>query len=280
MINKQYFLTTCAALLSFFASASLQAGSITVSTLAGGLTDTQGPATSGTLILNSTDSEGSSLDFSGLATAAAAGNSDGVAGVLAEGLYACGSCTFELTAESFYEVSFTNSTAFDASFSYDFFISGPSVELVDYAFIDESAGLVMFASADVSMSTTGGSSDSFYAALELSGGDQSHSIFAEGATASLFATSNGFGYSMNDLIGTISGTLAAGETVTFETTLFASVVGPGFEVGGRANIGDPNDLAGTPGFTGTLNVSAIPVPAAVWLFGSGLLGLVGLARRK
>ena len=30
--------------------------------------------------------------------------------------------------------------------------------------------------------------------------------------------------------------------------------------------------------TGT--VAAIPVPAAVWLFGSGLLGLVGVARRK
>ncbi|MET0053134.1 MAG: VPLPA-CTERM sorting domain-containing protein [Candidatus Thiodiazotropha sp.] len=29
-----------------------------------------------------------------------------------------------------------------------------------------------------------------------------------------------------------------------------------------------------------LNVSAVPVPAAVWLFGSGLLGLVGLNRRK
>ena len=27
-------------------------------------------------------------------------------------------------------------------------------------------------------------------------------------------------------------------------------------------------------------VSAIPVPAAVWLFGSGLLGLVGVARRR
>ena len=26
--------------------------------------------------------------------------------------------------------------------------------------------------------------------------------------------------------------------------------------------------------------SAVPVPAAVWLFGSGLLGLIGLARRK
>ena len=26
--------------------------------------------------------------------------------------------------------------------------------------------------------------------------------------------------------------------------------------------------------------AAVPVPAAVWLFGSGLLGLVGIARRK
>jgi len=28
------------------------------------------------------------------------------------------------------------------------------------------------------------------------------------------------------------------------------------------------------------NVAAVPVPAAVWLFGSGLIGLVGVARRK
>jgi cyclophilin family peptidyl-prolyl cis-trans isomerase len=28
------------------------------------------------------------------------------------------------------------------------------------------------------------------------------------------------------------------------------------------------------------NVAAVPVPAAVWLFGSGLLGLIGVARRK
>jgi hypothetical protein len=27
-------------------------------------------------------------------------------------------------------------------------------------------------------------------------------------------------------------------------------------------------------------VGAVPVPAAVWLFGSGLIGLVGIARRK
>ena len=31
---------------------------------------------------------------------------------------------------------------------------------------------------------------------------------------------------------------------------------------------------------GTVNISNVPVPAAVWLFGSGLLGLIGVARRK
>lgn len=29
-----------------------------------------------------------------------------------------------------------------------------------------------------------------------------------------------------------------------------------------------------------INVGAVPIPAAAWLFGSGLLGLVGIARRK
>ena len=40
----------------------------------------------------------------------------------------------------------------------------------------------------------------------------------------------------------------------------------------------------TVGYTvhleGVVSASAIPVPAAVWLFGSGLLGLAGVARRK
>ena len=31
---------------------------------------------------------------------------------------------------------------------------------------------------------------------------------------------------------------------------------------------------------GALNTTVVPVPAAVWLFGSGLLGLVGIARRR
>jgi hypothetical protein len=42
-----------------------------------------------------------------------------------------------------------------------------------------------------------------------------------------------------------------------------------------------HSLGGTMGATPlSLSISAVPVPAAVWLFGSGLLGLVGMARRK
>ena len=34
------------------------------------------------------------------------------------------------------------------------------------------------------------------------------------------------------------------------------------------------------GFIDAVNISAVPVPAATWLLGSALLGLVGMARRK
>jgi hypothetical protein len=41
-------------------------------------------------------------------------------------------------------------------------------------------------------------------------------------------------------------------------------------------------LAPTNGsiFIDDLMVSAVPIPPALWLFGSGLLGLIGIARRK
>lgn len=47
--------------------------------------------------------------------------------------------------------------------------------------------------------------------------------------------------------------------------------------GGWSNAGNavPVDYV-----AGQVTVSSVPVPAAVWLFGSGLLGLVGVARRR
>jgi len=50
--------------------------------------------------------------------------------------------------------------------------------------------------------------------------------------------------------------------------------------GGYANlVGAPISVANI-GTSVTIGTAVVPVPAAVWLFGSGLLGLVGVARRR
>jgi len=56
----------------------------------------------------------------------------------------------------------------------------------------------------------------------------------------------------------------------------------------RLFLGFHDSFNGLPGFfqdnTGSLSLNAnfntIPIPAAVWLFGSGLIGLIGISRRK
>ena len=74
-----------------------------------------------------------------------------------------------------------------------------------------------------------------------------------------------------DMVGTINGTafdpgVSGTNLMNFDAIVAASHA-PGFE--GLVLTSE----AGAP-------ISPIPVPAAVWLFGSGLLGLIGVARRK
>lgn len=40
------------------------------------------------------------------------------------------------------------------------------------------------------------------------------------------------------------------------------------------------DVASGSTYTAAGIVSTVPLPTSVWLFGSGLLGLIGIARRK
>ena len=74
-------------------------------------------------------------------------------------------------------------------------------------------------------------------------------------------------------------------TVTPDTTWIWDEVAGTNSVGGMyyydARAGDTNGDFFQVDYTfDSFSVSTVPVPAAAWLFGSGLIGLIGLARRK
>ena len=76
-----------------------------------------------------------------------------------------------------------------------------------------------------------------------------------------------------------------GPTNTSESDAFATAVSTSFTLTQAANVeffikDGPNGHEYSGDNLGGVSLSTIPVPAAVWLFGSGLLGLVGITRRK
>jgi hypothetical protein len=70
-------------------------------------------------------------------------------------------------------------------------------------------------------------------------------------------------------------------TLTFSSD-FSGFVGTavGADVGGNIPAGKTGNTWYKYNFSGTAVAPEVPVPAAAWLFGSGLLGLAGVARRR
>ena len=184
----------------------------------------------------------------------------------------------------------------DAEFI-ELFNSGPSAISLDDYFID----------------LINGSTSSVYRSIDLSGfsiGSNDYFVVCGGSASTVancnhnFTTANGWFqngspdavalYANNSLIDSLSyeGTLAPfteGDALTISDSnseiLSISRVINGidsnnndldFQLGcttpGSANIAGSGDCS-----TG---VSPVPVPAAVWLFGAGLMGLVGIARKR
>jgi len=73
-----------------------------------------------------------------------------------------------------------------------------------------------------------------------------------------------------------------GTAVTYAlTNLFTmDLIGTRFEFFNPNAGGGPTVSNNLQFYITSIDVTAVPVPAAVWLFGSGLLGLAGIARRK
>jgi len=72
-----------------------------------------------------------------------------------------------------------------------------------------------------------------------------------------------------------------GNTVSFSGTVsLIDLAAPPSNGEIRFTLIETNNDVGTRIQLDNVFVSAVPIPAAAWLFGSGLLGLVGIARRK
>ena len=115
-----------------------------------------------------------------------------------------------------------------------------------------------------------------YRGTQIAGGV----IFAE-----LFSELDGGGVSKAELLGggPLFGNGETWQTATFTTTLGNDVAG-GVTLQLKSACGAVAGCISDAYFDNVEMLveppSAVPVPAAVWLFGSGLLGLVGVARRK
>ena len=91
-------------------------------------------------------------------------------------------------------------------------------------------------------------------------------------------------YDLGDFLGDDTYTYYSSDEQIAATTGAGLLYGAGAALGGLCLSGLEcgivnNDGAGDYTYEMVV-VSSVPVPAAVWLFGSGLVGLIGVARRK
>lgn len=87
-----------------------------------------------------------------------------------------------------------------------------------------------------------------------------------------YFTTDFFGISSNSYDG-------PHESVNFAGSILSGIVSDSFTLSGFTTDGVYSTYFAISEIE-VSSVSAVPVPAAAWLFGSGLLGLAGLARRK
>ena len=119
--------------------------------------------------------------------------------------------------------------------------------------------------ASILTSFTGSASVSFTA---FENADFTQSFFTSeifGITSGVRSNLGSFDSAFSDLNGAFTITNNGVNDVDLTDVIISNFAGTAL----------PSNIA-----TVTITPSAVPVPAAIWLFGSGLIGLAGIARRK
>jgi hypothetical protein len=163
-------------------------------------------------------------------------------------------------------VNGTNGVAYNS-----FDLSGLSIAASGYLVLCDNTQAVANCNAEIASASwiQNGGSDGDAVAL-LFGGTLLDSVTYEGigSALGLYAEGNSFTTADSNSITMSIARLPDG----IDTNINAIDFGSACLTPGGANISGTGDCS--------VSVNPVPVPAAIWLFGSGLIGLIGVSRRK
>lgn len=199
-----------------------------------------------------------SLDFARDGFGRAAQNRNGIGAVTVEAVFANADPNNSVVAHTLWTDSATNNTTGPVVYEFTYLIAPAQLRLADYAGASAGSPGAPDASFDLVIRSNG--VVVFSSSASMVGGFNGHSFTETGTSLNpvFVPGSSVFGYDFDSAVGTINlGSFAPGQTVTVEYEMTASVVTAGFELGGRAAVGDPFDLSGTPGFTGTFIANGV-----------------------
>jgi hypothetical protein len=112
---------------------------------------------------------------------------------------------------------------------------------------------------------------------------QGSSSLAYAGSATAFGPRVATSLPSSDSVSTVASGSASSMPFWYLRTNVGNTITPAseFQFANSSNVGMFNlDSLGDVSYTLAAAASAVPIPGALWLFGSGLLGLIGISRRK